>query len=211
MIKYNYKPKEGIFFTSDTHFGHTNILKYCDRPFSSTEEMDEEIIKRWNSVVKPDNTVFHLGDFAFGTIAQWETYRNCLNGHIHLILGNHDMHNFSNSRQRLEEMFETVQFQALIEVGNSKIYLNHYPFLTFAGIYRKNPTWQLFGHVHFKKDSKGADASRLNYCLQTQYDVGVDLNNFTPINYFDVKKKIEEQISSESNLTYWVTSDAPNK
>jgi calcineurin-like phosphoesterase family protein len=121
MIRYNYKSKDGVFFTSDTHFGHTNILKYCDRPFSSTEEMDEEIIRCWNSVVKPDNIVFHLGDFAFGTIAQWETYRNRLNGHIHLILGNHDMHNFSNSRQRLEEMFESVQFQALIEVGNSKI------------------------------------------------------------------------------------------
>ena len=206
MIRYNYKPKEGIFFTSDTHFSHNNIIKYCDRPFADTEEMNETIIERWNSKIKPDNIVFHLGDFAFGTVAQWEEIRRRLNGHIHLIIGNHDIKNYSDSKTRLMEIFDSVQFQALVEVGNSKIYLNHYPFLTFAGIYRKNPTWELFGHVHMKNECKGADSSRMQYCLPTQYDVGVDFNDYAPIDYWSLHERIQYQIANETNLMHWVTS-----
>ena len=83
MLRYNYKTTDKLFWTSDTHFSHKNIMQYCDRPFSSIEEMNEKLISNWNSVVDSDATVFHLGDFAFGTISQWEEVRSQLNGEIH--------------------------------------------------------------------------------------------------------------------------------
>lgn len=79
-----------IFFTSDTHFCHKNIISYAGRPFFSTEEMDKALIENWNSVVPEDGIVFHLGDFCFGGNTQWKTIRKKLNGKIYLILGNHE-------------------------------------------------------------------------------------------------------------------------
>ena len=64
--KHKFKSGENIFFTSDTHFGHTNIIKYCKRPFNSLEEHDETLIKNWNNKVGENDIIFHLGDFAFG-------------------------------------------------------------------------------------------------------------------------------------------------
>ena len=204
MLRYNYKTSDKLFWTSDTHFSHKNIMQYCDRPFSSIEEMNEKLISNWNSAVDSDATVFHLGDFAFGTIAQWEEVRSQLNGEIHLILGNHDFHNYTNYRERLEKMFASVTMQQVIEVGKHKIWMNHYPFLTFAGIYReKNPAIELFGHVHLKPQSRGADTSRLDYALQTQYDVGVDLNNFTPVPFSVIHERIQYQRANNTNVMHW--------
>ena len=204
MLRYNYKTTDKLFWTSDTHFSHKNIMQYCDRPFSSIEEMNEKLISNWNSVVDSDATVFHLGDFAFGTISQWEEVRSQLNGEIHLILGNHDFHNYTNYRERLEKMFASVTMQQVIEVGKHKIWMNHYPFLTFAGIYReKNPSYQFFGHVHLKLQSRGADTSRLDYALPTQYDVGVDLNNFTPVPFSVIHERIQYQRANNTNVMHW--------
>ena len=75
-----------VFFTSDTHFNHTNIIRFCDRPFGSTEEMNEKLIGNWNSVVGPDDIVFHLGDFCLGGSAEWTKVLDRLNGKIYLII-----------------------------------------------------------------------------------------------------------------------------
>ena len=72
--------KSKIFFISDTHFGHTNIIKYCNRPFNNTDEMDTALIKNWNAKVPKDGIVYHLGDFAWGSINYWEKIREQLNG-----------------------------------------------------------------------------------------------------------------------------------
>ena len=77
---------------SDTHWHHKNIIEYCNRPFSSVEEMDNTMIKKWNSVVGKDDIVWHLGDFAMGTKEQITQIVEQLNGRIYLILGNHDNH-----------------------------------------------------------------------------------------------------------------------
>ena len=79
-----------VYFTSDTHFGHENIIKWCRRPYSSVEEMNEKLIENWNSVVGPDDIVFHLGDFAFGGSGLWKEVLSRLNGKKYLIIGNHD-------------------------------------------------------------------------------------------------------------------------
>ena len=57
-----------IYFIADTHFNHANIIKYCNRTFKNTHEMNEYIIQKWNSVVKKDDTVYHLGDVGFGSL-----------------------------------------------------------------------------------------------------------------------------------------------
>ena len=65
-VKYNEEEAKHIFFTSDTHFDHKNILRFCNRPWETVEEMNQGLIDNWNSVVGPDDIVFHLGDVSFG-------------------------------------------------------------------------------------------------------------------------------------------------
>ena len=84
--------KQGIWFTSDLHFGHRNILKFCKRPWDTVEEMDEGLIQNWNRVVGKDDLVFNLGDFAFATNGRWKELLSQLNGHHYLILGNHKIY-----------------------------------------------------------------------------------------------------------------------
>ena len=79
-----------IYFIADTHFNHTNIIKYCNRPFNNTHEMNEYIIQKWNSVVKKDDTVYHLGDVGFGSLQEVKNLVERLNGTKILLRGNHD-------------------------------------------------------------------------------------------------------------------------
>jgi len=86
------------WWTSDYHFSHFNIIRYCKRPFETAEEMNETIIKRHNERVKPDDTVFFLGDFIFkggneGGVDKYRQFEKRLNGKFIFIKGNHDRHN----------------------------------------------------------------------------------------------------------------------
>lgn len=186
--------KNNIFFTSDTHFNHANIIKYCMRPFADKDEMNEALINNWNSVVKENDIVFHLGDFMFGNMNRFWDFRSRLNGKIYLIHGNHDYELMD--KVNVDDGFEIVTSQLNIVVNGQKIYLNHFPLLTFDGIYKEKPSWQLFGHVHSNKNIPGtsADVKRLDYLLPMQYDVGVDNNNYRPISFDEVKSIINTQI-----------------
>ena len=172
-MNYRFKEEE-VYFTSDTHFHHANIIKFCSRPFKNVEEMNETLIANWNHVVGPEDIVFHLGDFCFGGSAEWTGILEQLNGKIYLISGNHDR---KNLWQNYTHYFEMILPQVHIEVGKQKIYLNHYPFLCYGGAYHN--TWQFFGHVHTSKHNTGKDTPRLKMLFPTQYDVGVDNNDFT--------------------------------
>lgn len=185
---------EHLFFTSDTHFGHKNIITICNRPFNSIEEMNETLIENWNKKVSPDDTIFHLGDFALGGSNVWIPILERLNGHKYLILGNHD---YKNIREGFKKYFELVLPQMYVLIEGRTIYLNHFPFLCYGGSWKEDPTWQLFGHVH--TGSIGKDTSRLKYLFPTQYDVGVDGNNFTPVSYAEVKAIITQQINESKN------------
>lgn len=178
-----------VYFTSDTHFNHANIIGFCNRPFKNVEEMNEALIENWNRVIGDDDIVFHLGDFCLGGSAEWTKVLDRLNGKIYLIMGNHDM---KNLRQGYTNRFELITMQMHIEIGKQKIYLNHYPFLCYGGAYKD--TWQLFGHVHTSNNNTGKDKSRLEYLFPTQYDVGVDNNDFTPVSFEQVKNIIKKQV-----------------
>ena len=191
-----FEKAERLFFTSDTHFGHRNIIKYCQRPFSCIEEMDDALIANWNRVVGKDDIIFHLGDFAMGGSAEWSRLLQKLNGKIYLILGNHDMKTIGAGFSRLEG----VAMQMLINVKGQIIYLNHYPFLCYGGAYRN--TWQLYGHVHTCHANRGLDVPRLKMLMPMQYDVGVDNNNYRPVSFEQVKKIIRNQIELSSTEEY---------
>jgi len=184
-----------VYFTSDTHFYHNNIIRYCNRPFSSVEEMNDRIIENWNDKVSKDSIIFHLGDFAFCNERQLAELVPQLMGTIILIKGNHD----SKNNKFLESIFTEVYSQLYITIEKQSIYLNHFPLLCFP-----RRAWNLFGHVHSKPGISNIDTSKLKYCTSTQYDVGMDLNNYTPISFYEVKDKIKTQISNNSNITMWL-------
>lgn len=94
-------------YTSDTHFGHARIIELSNRPFKHVDEMNEEIIRRWNSVVGPDDTVYHLGDVALGPIMESLANIRRLNGHKILILGNHDRPFMKRNKDSFNEWVET--------------------------------------------------------------------------------------------------------
>jgi calcineurin-like phosphoesterase family protein len=146
------------FFTGDTHFGHFNILKYCNRPFNSIEEMDRVLIENWNSVVGEKDMVFHLGDFCFKTNPVER-----LKGKIILIKGNHD------NQPIMKSIVEAV----VLSWEGKEIYLNHYP----SGI--KEHVINFIGHVHekWKIRYQWNDKQRLYPIV----NVGVDAWNFKPV------------------------------
>lgn len=204
--KYDFIFEDGkkIFFTSDSHANHFNIIGSCNRPFKDENEMNEALIEKWNSVVDEDSIVFHLGDFAWGGYIKWKLFRDALNGHIILIKGNHDDKNLTTTGEK--EFFDFVAYQMKIRIGKRAVYLNHYPFLCYAGTYRepKDQVWALHGHIHLGPNSlSGLDVPRMEYLLPTQYDVGVDMNDFAPISWEEVKKKIEFQVENNVNCLYW--------
>lgn len=190
-VVWKFEPDK-VWFTSDTHFGHENIIKYCNRPFRNVREMNEELIRRWNETVPEDGVVFHLGDFGYGGSKEWADILRRLNGKRYLILGNHDL---KNIRQGYMTAFVHVTQQMTIRIGGQSIYLNHNPFLCYGGSYKD--VWQLFGHVHSGPNSNtGLDHPRLQHLFPLQYDVGVDNNDFRPISFNEVKAKIEVQVEA---------------
>lgn len=199
--------KQGVFFTSDLHFGHQNIIKFCNRPWETTEEMDEALIKNWNSVVKEDDIVFDLGDFAFAPNWRWKEILSRLNGKHYLILGNHDRVRWPGDT--IMKMFSGVYQQLVLKINNRQIYLGHCPLLCYDGTYRskEDAIWALSGHTHIQKENNsGKDFERLKYMLPTQYDVGVDFNDYKPISFENLSEKINFQVENNTNLMYWVKS-----
>ena len=82
--------KQNVFFTSDTHFSHANIIRYCDRPYKNTDEMNDDLIERWNERVGNNDIVFHLGDFGMVNQKKLEEIVGRLNGRIYFVRRNHD-------------------------------------------------------------------------------------------------------------------------
>jgi len=188
-VKYTKEEAEHLFFTSDSHFDHKNILKYCKRPFSSVEEMNQGLIDNWNSVVGKDDTVFHLGDVIFGGNTNLIKYVSQLNGHIILIKGNHDR---KLQQSICDKLFDYTCQQLTLNIDDITVFLNHFPFLCFSGTYKTDKSIQLFGHIHSGPFSSGPDIDRfMQYGMLNQYDVGVDNNHYTPISWNDILKRID--------------------
>ncbi|MFD0963285.1 metallophosphoesterase [Pseudofulvibacter geojedonensis] len=176
---------QNIYFTSDHHFGHTNILKYSNRPFKSAEEMDEELIKRWNSKVQPNDIVYHLGDVAMTKNPEGiGDILNRLNGKIYLIKGNHE-HSALKHKGRFEWIKDYHELKVKDEEapnGSQKIILLHYAMKVWRSSFRG--TWHLYGHSH---GSLPDDPNSLSF------DVGVDCHDYYPISYEEVKAIMKQK------------------
>ena len=134
-----------IFYIADMHFGHRNVLRFDNRPFPSVEEMDEEIINRWNSRVQQDDTVYVLGDAFWKNEAESMRIFSALNGHKHLIRGNHDRVHGSLGRQ-----WESIEHYSEVNDNERLVILCHYPIMFY-----KNARYgavMLYGHVHNSRE-----------------------------------------------------------
>jgi calcineurin-like phosphoesterase family protein len=164
------------FFTSDEHFSHNNIIKYCNRPFSSIEEMDEAIISRFNSIVDNNDITIHAGDFTMAKREVAESYVKQLNGTHIFLRGSHD---YWLKGTKCHEIWEK-------RIDGIYVVVCHYAMRTWARSHYN--AYQLFGHSHGKLETIGK-----------QLDVGVDTNNFYPYS-FDQIKEIMKSNPDNPNL-----------
>lgn len=193
-----------VWFTADTHFGHANIIKYCQRPFLSQAEMNrcaEDPRGRWqvsantvqrhdqglldaiNSRVQPEDEFWILGDFCWGKIPEARGYLdriNCKN--VKLVWGNHD-------HRVVGEMFQQAIEQGSISVEGQAIWLNHYPMRSWDR--RFHGSWQLYGHVH----NRMTEEDQSNPSLLTK-DVGVDACGYAPISFRELKQYMKPRMAA---------------
>jgi len=171
-----------IHFVSDTHWGHKNIIKYSNRPFSSVKEMDEHMIARWNESVKPEDHVWHLGDFSFQTYPDFKNTLRRLNGTINFVYGNHDkmihqhetelLGSFNAADQKAgsnawpAKMLNSIQNYAELKMDGEMFVLFHYG----QRVWNKshNNSIHLYGHSHGSLPPFGKSV-----------DVGVDCKEIT--------------------------------
>jgi calcineurin-like phosphoesterase family protein len=165
-----------IYFTSDHHFGHTNIIRHCSRPFADADEMNREMTKRWNERVKNGDLVYHLGDFAFRGNNP-AVYRAGLNGRIVLILGNHD-----KRKDVMRAGFETIYDMAQVSVDGTLLVLCHYAMRVWNKSH--HGALHLYGHSH---GTLPGTAQSL--------DVGVDCWDFRPVTLTEIKERLNAQRS----------------
>ena len=163
-----------VFFTSDTHFGHANIIKYCNRPFASAAEMDEALIDNWNDRVRPEDTVYHLGDFS---LAPPGPYLHRLNGHVMFVFGNHDkqMRHLKDRWREWEHKITFLPPLAETDVNGQQIILCHYAMRVWNKSHRGS--WHLYGHSHSTLPDEPASMS---------FDVGVDAHAYHPLRFNEV-------------------------
>lgn len=171
------KPQE-IFVTSDLHLDHANIIKYCDRPFRTLNEMNEKLVYNWNSAIRKGDIVYFLGDLAYGRNSSTDSWLNKLNGKIVFIKGNHDE---SESVELLDHL--------LVESDGVKLYLTHNP----ANVPISWGGWIIHGHVH--NNSNDYDMTQefpyINYNKKT-VNVCVELTNYKPLKLSVIVKQINE-------------------
>ena len=178
------------FFTSDLHIGHTNILRYDNRPFQSITHHDQHIVANWCEQVREEDTVYLLGDFGMSHQQYLISIRRQLTGHIHLIRGNHDR----KIQSQLRDSFESIKDYNEIVIQDEdapgkhrSIVLCHYPLEAWRASYYG--VWHLHGHTH--GDTLTRRKGRLN--------VGIHLHNYRLLSYKDIKQLIIAQEHAHEN------------
>jgi len=180
-MKIRLEPTQRLYFTSDTHYNHTNICRgvtrWTDaeditRDFKTLDQMNDRIVNGINEVVGQDDILFHLGDWSFGGFESIWKFRhqiNCQN--IHLVLGNHD-HHIERNRENIRDIFSSVNQYVELEVNKQHNFvLMHYPIMSWNKM--NDGVIHLHGHVHLPPDRRIGKGKMM--------DVGVDGNGMDPI------------------------------
>jgi len=165
------------FFTADEHYNHNNIIKYCNRPFLTVNEMDSVLIKNFNDIVGKDDITIHAGDFCLNkNPRKVNDLIKSLNGHHIFLKGSHD---YWIPRNRSIQIWER-------SVENKYIVVCHYAMRTWARSHYNS--WHLYGHSHGNLEPIGKS-----------WDIGVDNNSFLPIS-FDQLREIMSKRPNNTNL-----------
>lgn len=170
-----------VFFTADTHFDHDNIRRHTNRPFKTVEEMNEVLIDNWNSLVKPSDTVFILGDFAWKRHAY---FLGMLSGAKILIRGNHDKMSEDCFKQ-----FKEVHDVCYRQFNNIGIFMSHYAHVTWRNLI--HGTWHIYGHSH---------GTLPEFEHKLACDVGVDVWGWAPLNLEILFKKMSTRITNQTEI-----------
>lgn len=169
-----------IYLVSDLHLGHANIIKYCNRPFESVEEMNERLIKNWNDTVRGEDRVFFLGDFALGDKEKTIAWGQRLNGRKVMIYGNHD---HQKPKVYYEAGFEHVSRWPIII--QNRFLLSHAPFEPQDGKADRGTLINIYGHIHDKTE-QGRTVTSCSAC------VCVERWNYKPVELEVLKKMMKE-------------------
>ena len=172
-----------IFFTADLHLGHENVIAHCNRPFANVEIMDQELISNWNQRVRENDTVYIVGDFCFRNKRPAEEYLGALNGHKHLIIGNHDRGWLST----VDSAFlDSISHMLVIRENGVLITMCHYPLMTWQGA--SHGSLMVFGHIH---NNQNAAYWPLIRASPQMLNAGVDVNDFQPVTLEELKRNNE--------------------
>jgi len=167
------------WFTADTHFGHARIIQYCNRPFQDAEEQDEAILERFNSVIKPGDLLYHLGDICWSTFNLSKFFGRLNTQEVHLIKGNHD-NKHGSEYSRFRSVSDLKHLSVGVDGTITAFVLCHYPMRTWKSKGRGG--YHLYGHVHGRMPG-----------LDRSMDVGVDTNNFYPYSAEEIVAKLKDQ------------------
>lgn len=189
-----------IWFTSDTHFHHKNICRGVTeweerdglgeqktRNYDTLEEMDEDIIFKFNSLVKPEDTLWHLGDWSFGGHEQIKIFRDRLNCKtVHLIFGNHDQH-IEPINSPYRQLFASAQYYKEISLKLDQKW-KQFQKIKFCLFHYSMRVWNKSHHnsIHLYGHSHGTLPDAGNRSM----DVGVDTNNLYPYHLDEVLDKL---------------------
>jgi calcineurin-like phosphoesterase family protein len=199
-------PTQKIFFSSDQHFGHRNVLRFCGRPFTDEKEMGLALIANWNSVVTNDDIVVTMGDFFWFNDSH--SIKKCidkLNGkEIYIVLGNHDkresFHRVTDERVHIVDgithIFLRCEDDTRWYQKTFEIVCSHYPLMTWS--HRDKGAINLFGHIHSGPRCMGDYDKDLPLWTGQQLDVGVDNQEYTPVSFEDVLYQLGLQYKRES-------------
>lgn len=173
--------KSEKWYTSDPHLGHKNIIKYCSRPFTDITEMNRTIIDNINARVKPFDTLYIIGDFAFGPRPAIEDYLkriHCQN--VVLVRGNHDRSTGIMKLCGFKHVYEKLLIDEELDGKLVKVYMQHHPSKSTNLLSDYGANYMLCGHVH------GNWARRGN-----MINVGVDVSDFRPLTFQELVNRIQ--------------------
>jgi calcineurin-like phosphoesterase family protein len=162
-------------FTSDLHFGHSNVIKFDQRPFENVDEMDHALIELWNSRVQPEDNIYIVGDFCYRNTHPEEWYLQQLKGHKHLVIGNHDAKLLKNAAAM--EYFESVDKMMHVVEEGRHICLCHFPIIEWHGYYKGH--WHIYGHIHSRK----SDTYTFMKTRERALNAGCMINNYMLVSF----------------------------